>query len=293
MPTATGPPNQLTQQRNCEMTDNTTPSPGELWQLTWDGATLGNIIVAAVYDDFVLGWPTTAADEACAPALLLTDGGTKTGLAAWPTLETGLGMHLLARRLGAPLTPQQIQTIGWAAADPQDVPLPAASACEPDETRRRLAMLIDTYEHACFIDPFDPEARYLDMEALRKAGVAAGHLTTALGLKPPQLRALVDARVPLNDTQIDAIAQATQMSAASFTQSDPYADIVRELRSPVHKAQLAAAAASGGISESVVYQAARSDFALAARDDQKLDPTRRLGDAITRAADKARNGQLG
>lgn len=84
---------------------------GELWSLAWDGEQLGQIVVASVHDGFVLAWPVTYPPEpSYNPGIVHAESSAT----VWPSLETGIGTHLLHRQLGKLYTPQEIQNIATA-----------------------------------------------------------------------------------------------------------------------------------------------------------------------------------
>lgn len=94
---------------------------GDLWTLAWDGQVEGHVLVAAVKDGFILGWPVTLPGEpSFSPGMLFKDAHGTT-LTVWPTRETGLGLHLLGYPLGQLLDVRTIRSIA-AALDDGEVP---------------------------------------------------------------------------------------------------------------------------------------------------------------------------
>ena len=124
--------------------------PGDVWMLRWDGKDLAAAMIARVYDDFVVVWPVTnATREHYAPALLIDQEHRDLGDAVWPTRPTGIGNHLLGRRLGALLDRDAVETLTDQMEDPEVEPtiLPLAEGTYDSEADDRL---IDEWNAYCF-----------------------------------------------------------------------------------------------------------------------------------------------
>jgi len=252
--------------------------PGDVWMLRWDGKDLAAAMIARVYDDFVVVWPVTnATREHYAPALLIDQEHRDLGDAVWPTRPTGIGNHLLGRRLGALLDRDAVETLTDQMEDPEVEPtiLPLAEGTYDSEADDRL---IDEWNAYCFHTGVPTGRHWLHTGYF----TSSRQVAEALGLDVVSTRDYWDGVIPLSDEQLATLARAIGRPAEDLTGCDPYAHAVRRLSSPDFKASVEAQADATGMSEERVRDETRREFALAARDDSANRMDDKLRDALFR-----------
>ena len=260
---------------------------GDLWAMSWDRSYLGLVCVAAVKQGYILGWPVTLPDEPVfAPALVVNHTPLRTPLFLWPTRETGLGMHLLHWPLGRLINPQSIQRIAWAMEDGEDpgIPFAPGSAADAANTEADEAM-VERWASLCFQTWPEAGARYLSETKIKNAGGTASRVADCLGLSAVDLRPLWTGVQPASEEQLAEVARVLGVEASALLDDDPMGEAVERLAAPLFKEPLLGLASQVGITEGVARDRARSQYALAARDDSLEVSDTRLMDAIRRAAE--------
>ncbi len=260
---------------------------GDLWAMSWDRSYLGLVCVAAVKQGYILGWPVTLPDEPVfAPALVVNHTPLRTPLFLWPTRETGLGMHLLHWPLGRLINPQSIQRIAWAMEDGEDpgIPFAPGSAADAANTEADEAM-VERWASLCFHTWPEAGARYLSETKIKNAGGTASRMADCLGLSAVDLRPLWTGVQPASEEQLAEVARVLGVEASTLLDDDPMGEAVERLAAPLFKEPLLGLASHVGITEGVARDRARSQYALAARDDSLEVSDTRLMDAIRRAAE--------
>src|SRR5450631_1039510 len=106
------------------------PAPvvhGDLWLLSWDNQALGLVVVSRAREDYIVGWPTTLpGDPSFFPALLVDHAALGCTVTVWPQAATGIGKHLLHRRLGNLLSPRAVELAEDAARGRGEPPVESA-----------------------------------------------------------------------------------------------------------------------------------------------------------------------
>lgn len=276
----------VTYPHNTQETEPVAVNPGDLWVLSWDGAYLGSVCLAAVNqsEGFVLGWPVTWPGEpAFAPALVVQS------LHLWPTRETGLGMHLLHQCLGRLIDPNRIQQVAWAMEDGEDPGLPFASGSAQDAANEAAdEAFVEAWASLCFHTWPDRAPTYLSEPGIKAAGGNAARAARCLGLAPVQLRPIWTGVSPLSSRQVDALADDLGVEPGRLIGDDPLLPAMNRLAHPRFKGDLLDAASRARISEGESRDRTRAEYALAARDDTTAVSDARLTDAIKRVARSGR-----
>lgn len=260
---------------------------GDLWMMSWDGTYQGLVCVAAVKQGYILGWPVTLPDEpAFAPALVVDRTLLGSSVLLWPTLETGLGMHLLHRPLGRLIDPRSIQRIAWALEEGEDPGLPFARGSAADAANAQAdEAMVERWAELCFHTWPESAPSYLSETSIKKAGGTAARAATSLNLTPVALRPLWTGVQPATEEQVNALAADLGVEASELLADDPLREAVDRLAVPLFKEPLLALASRAGITEGAARARARGEYALAARDDSLAVSDNRLLDAIKRATE--------
>ena len=260
---------------------------GDLWVMSWDRFYLGLVCVAAVKQGYILGWPVTLPEEpAFAPALVVNHTPLRMPLFLWPTRETGLGMHLLHWPLGRLINPQSIQRIAWALEDGEDPGMPFAPGAAADAANTEAdEAMVERWASLCFHTWPETRTLYLSETKIKNAGGIASRIADCLGLSSVDLRSLWTGVQPASEEQLAKVAHVLGVEASTLLADDPMGEAVERLAAPLFKEPLLSLASHVGITEGAARDHARSQYALAARDDSLEVSDTRLMDAIKRAAD--------
>ncbi len=260
---------------------------GDLWVMSWDCSYLGLVCVAAVKQGYILGWPVTLPEEpAFAPALVVNHTPLRMPLFLWPTRETGLGMHLLHWPLGRLINPQSIQRIAWALEDGEDPGMPFAPGAAADAANTEAdEAMVERWASLCFHTWPETRTLYLSETKIKNAGGIASRIADCLGLSSVDLRSLWTGVQPASEEQLAKVAHVLGVEASTLLADDPMGEAVERLAAPLFKEPLLSLASHVGITEGAARDHARSQYALAARDDSLEVSDTRLMDAIKRAAD--------
>lgn len=259
---------------------------GDLWVMTWNRVYRGLVCVASAKQGYILGWPVTLPGEpAFAPALIVNDAPLGFPLFMWPTRETGLGSHLLHRPLGRLIDPQHIQRIAWALDDGDPPGLPFASGLATDAANASAdKAMVEWWAALCFHTWPESVPLYLSENSIKRAGGTAKRAADSLHLTPTELRPLWTGVQPATERQVLVLADDLGVDASALLAGDPMQGAVDRLSSPRFKQPLLDLASTVKISEGSARDRARSQYALAARDDSLGLSDDRLLDAIKRAA---------
>jgi hypothetical protein len=259
---------------------------GDLWLLSWNGDYQGLAFIAAAKSGYVLAWPVTpAGDLAFSPGLMLSRSPLDLAVTLWPTRETGIGWHLLDRSLGRLLDPSRIQPIAWAVDDGGNPGLPVASGSALDPSNKRAdEAMIEHWTYLCF-HTWPPAGRqYLDQQKVLAAGGSSRLAASVLGLEPQILKGVWTGVEPVTDEQLRSLIAALKVESDDLLGPDPLQEVVDRLEDPLFKHPIMSAARKSGLTEGRTRDAARSEYALAARDDSSIVLDSRLLDAIKRVA---------
>lgn len=262
------------------------PEVGDLWLLSWDGDALELAVVSAVAQSFVLVWPVTMSDDpAFRPAIVLAESPLGIPLHAWPTRETGVGLHLLHRRFGPALSARTMRVIEEALEEGETPPLPFAQAnIAVSEIEGASDALVERWEAICLHQWPRGElgASPFDAEVLRVAGLEVGELADLLDVSIPEAVGFVRGETTPMPRQVELVAAALDVDPPAVLQNGLDADS-RLLVSPIFKDDLLRIASLRQTDEGGARELVRSQFALAARSDG--DPRSRLIAAIARLLD--------
>ncbi len=267
------------------------PGVGDLWLLSWDGTAAGLVILARIVDDYVLGWPVTlAGDPAFAPAVLLDSSPLGIRLTVWPTLETGLGEHLLHRRLGTALVPEVVSRVRRTAIGGEPGPLPTAERSADEELDAAfLSELLITYRSLCFNEwsTAVPGVSVLDRGAMMDRGIEVRRLAHTLDVDVPLAASLLRQDQAPTESQLRALASDLGVDEAALI-TPPSGSWVRELRRPRYKDDLRRLALKLNTDERHARAEVQAEYSRAARVATGDARTRtKLQDAIDRLLERA------
>jgi hypothetical protein len=243
------------------------PACGDLWLLSWNGQALSLAVVGSVYPEFVRAWPVTLQPpDLDNVAVELQSRHFKAPLTLWPYAETGLGMHLLHRKIDSVLSPRQVQLLRRFAYENGPAPLPLINANEQGPPAADREEIIQLFRQLCFIEW--PEKRpgeaVLAREALAAKGRTAEDVANALELEVAESLALWTGKKAVDEHSTERLCSLLQLPFEEIFKS-PDGPEVRELQRPEHKDALRRLAGLRRSTESQSRNAAREEFALAAR----------------------------
>lgn len=273
------------------------PAAGELWTLAWDGRFLALACIAEASHSYVLAWPVTLPGEpAYAPALRIDDTPLQHELYIWPDRETGIGNHLLDRRIGQLIPAEPINPIARAVRRGEQTRYPYADGLASDPANSAAdAAMVEHWTDLCFhVWPPEDRDTYLSGDRIRAQGGSSRTIAEALGIGPTEVAPLWNGVRPIDPADADRIAAALNIEIDGIVGGDPLQAVVDQLSSPRYKALIADRARELGVGEGTMRDAVRSDFTLAARDDSRKLADAKIRDAIARAAptggDRPREG---
>lgn len=232
------------------------PEVGDLWTLAWDGRYEGAVVITGVFADHVLALPVTD-DEASGREIALPVADTE--LALWPQGETGLGTFLLHARLASALSMEQtLEVRRWEA---QLGDLSSVSVGTASINSSKLDALLTHFQRLCFIEwPSEAEA-VLDLEGV---AMNAREFAALTGLTTPRVLALWSG-MPVTEEERELFGEragewlTVTADATTLALSEPAAkDLFVQLT-----------ALTGG-DERSARNAARNEYALAARTDSAV-----------------------
>jgi hypothetical protein len=243
------------------------PVCGDLWLLSWNGDALSLAVVGSVYPGFVRVWPVTLQPPGTNNvAVELQSRHFKSPLTLWPHVETGLGMHLLHRKIDSVLSPRQVQLLRRFAYENDPSPLPLIVGNEQERPTAERDDIIQLFRQLCFMEW--PEKRpgeaVLAREVLVANGRTAEDVATALDLGVAESLALWTGKKSVDDPSAARLCSLLQLPFEDIFKS-PDGPEVRELQRPEYKDALRRLAGVRGITESQSRNATREEFALAAR----------------------------
>lgn len=262
------------------------PALGELWTLAWDGRFLALACIAEAPKGYVLAWPVTLPGEpSYAPALRVDDTPLRHKLYIWPDRETGIGNHLLDRRIGSLIPAELINPIARAVRRGERTRYPNAVGLASDPANIGVdAAMVERWTDMCF-HVWPPEGRdaYLSREGIQARGGSSRAVAEALGMGPAEVAPLWEGVQPIDPVSVESVAAALHIEMDSIVGDDPLQPVRDQLDSPRYKADIVARAAELGVGEGIMRDAARSEFTLAARDDSRKLTDVKIRDAIARA----------
>lgn len=243
------------------------PVCGDLWLLSWNGNALSLAVIGSVYPGFVRAWPVTLhLPSTDCVGVELTSQHFKSPLTLWPHVETGLGMHLLDRKIDSVLSPRQVQLMRRYTYENDPPPLPLATANKQDPTTIDRNAIIQLFRQLCFIEW--PEKRpgeaVLAREVLTGLGRTAKDVAVALNLSVAESLALWTGQKVVDAPSAERLCSFLGRPIEEILKA-PNGPEVRELQRPEYKTALRMLAKQRGTTESQSRNAAREEFALAAR----------------------------
>lgn len=266
---------------------DTTPRAGDLWVLSWDGQTVGHVVLSAVRESFALVWPVTLPGEpAFRPGLTVPYSPLGIPVTMWPTRETGIGMFLLDRSLGQLLDPGRVAAISEALDDEQDPGYAfAAGNVSDDQNAQANVAMIEHWRRQCFNEGAVFEGQFLDSEKIKAHGGSSEAAAKALYLTPQALRPLWVGLDPASDEQVAVLAGSLGVEPSDITSADPWGETLETLARPAYKQDLKNGFEARGMTEGDLRLAVRSEYVLAARDDRAALNDQKLRDAIRRVGE--------
>ncbi|MFE4835302.1 hypothetical protein ACFRAU_11560 [Arthrobacter sp. NPDC056691] len=243
------------------------PECGDLWLLSWNGEALSLAVVGSVYPGFVRAWPVTIQPPALSDvAVELPCQLFNSPLTLWPHMETGLGMHLLDRKIDHVLSSRQVGLLRRFAFENDPPPLPLIQGSAKGVTTADKDGIIRMFGQLCFIEW--PENRLgeaiLAREVLAAKGRTAEDVATALGLETAEAFAIWTGQKAVDALSAQRLCSLLELPLEEVLKA-PNGPEVRELQRPEHKMALSQLAKLRGTTESQSRNAAREEFTLAAR----------------------------
>lgn len=258
------------------------PQIGDLWLLSWDAQALGLVVVSGVAPTFVLGWPVTLpGDQTFRPAISV-DESPLGRIAVWPSRETGVGNHLLHRRLGTALSERTMHLLAGAFEEGTEPVLPFATTDIGLEERETASdRMVDAWEAINLnVWPIPrPGITPLDADVLRANGTQVGTLAEILSVSVPEAVGLYNGEMAPAPSELELLVVALGVPTEQLLRSQPDTETIAML-APRIKDDLVEIIRRRAIGEESARDLVRSQFALAARSDDT--PGSRLDAAIQR-----------
>lgn len=264
------------------------PRVGDVWLLSWDGHVPGVVMLAAVEDGHVVGWPITLDPEAALwPAVRIHSERIGRDLTVWPQAATGLGNHLLHRNLGPLMSERAVALTREATRTGTEGPFPYERDDVSDEQRTAvISDLLSLYASLCFHEwPPSNGEDVLDREAFEAAGGTLPQVVEAIDVNVPQALRILDGVSPISVEQVSALAQAIGVEGVGLTRRMSGAG-VNELLRPTHKDPLLKVMSARRVDEAGARSLAMSQFGLAARTDRPGTAEGRMTAALRRLAER-------
>lgn len=241
------------------------PREGDLWLLSLDGEALGLVVLSRVYPTFVHGWPVTLPDDpAFRPAIIKDQTPLDVSLTIWTSASTGLGKHLLHRRIGSLLSESEVTALRSDSLNLDGFHLPHGKYGDTT-SREFLADLLSQYQSLCFLDwpTAKPGEGVLDRNALTAAGIDPRTIRDWLAVPLAEALALSSGTAMPTPSQLEQIASnGTELTSMLTEIEGPE---VVELMHPWVKSDLLAISADRGVSEDVARNMAWRELQYAAR----------------------------
>lgn len=181
----------------------------------------------------------------------------------WPQAETGLGLFLLHRKLGAPLTPDQVAEARRWYYRGED--LTTLSPGTGETNSDMLESIVGDFGRLCFLEWPSVEEASLDVSAL---GLTAREFHEAARIEVGRVVELWDG-LPLTADERQLVEG---LNAAALTWQPSGATL--ELSAPAVKDLVLELAEVSGLSERDARNRARNAYALAARTDSVVQRQR-------------------
>jgi hypothetical protein len=265
------------------------PAPvaqGDLWLLSWDNQALGLVVIRRTRDDYIVGWPATLpGDPSFFPALLVEQAGLGCTVTIWPQAATGIGRHLLHRRLGNLLSPRTVDLVEEAARGQGEPPVGSAPRSDDEDGKARLgAELLSHYEAICFHQwpGLAIGEATLNLTYIESRGLGAHSVSAILGTTAPDTLALLRQQRPPTSGEVTRLAAAWGAPPADFL-APQHSEAVAELLDPGYKDDLLRIVLQRGLSEARARSLVQREFDLAARTDKRAGSrSTRMRAAISR-----------
>lgn len=221
---------------------NAIPQVGELWTLSWNNHECGKVVIGTVHDGYFTAFPVTESEIGGIPPAIQLDP-IKTGgssLIMWTQLPTGIGMHLLSRKIRYALTKGQLELI--LTGDPRARDITGISFDFSDgqaEISRGLVHgLINQYSSLCYNEwPSDSYGEaVLDKEMLEELNCGPKDiLWVGAALDADHATALFEGREFPNEAQAKLIATHFNVENPSDLLRANESDFVDILITPDYK----------------------------------------------------------
>lgn len=243
------------------------PESGDLWLLSWNGDAITLALISSVYPGFVRAWPITlqlpSANEV---ALEVKSSLFKSPLNLWPYHETGLGTHLLHRKIDRLLSEKQIHLLRQFAYEDSPPPLPSAPTGEEHGETVTRVEITRLFQMLCFIEWPNSVAgeTILVRETFLTHGKTASDVAKVLELDVAEALAIWTGKKSVDEARARRLCSIFELEFEDCFKP-PNGPEVRELQRPIYKDDLVRLSALGGLTESQCRNATREEFALAAR----------------------------
>jgi transcriptional regulator with XRE-family HTH domain len=255
---------------------------GDLWLLSWNDEALALAVISGVATTFVLAWPVTLGTSVVfAPALDIQQSPLGVPVLAWPTRETGIGMHLLHRRLGRLMSQSTMAQVLDGLESGEQIPLPLAGPLMNNDLAEKASdAMVDLWATINLNTWPWPEPGVTPFsQAALQENLSVTDLQKILGISLPAAAGYFSGELLPSIEQVDAVAEALGTQSPSLLEvTEDEASLL--LIEPRFKEPILEAARAQAITELESRNRSRTEFALAARSDGLAET--RLSAAIDR-----------
>ncbi|MFS3128093.1 hypothetical protein ACLM5J_06780 [Nocardioides sp. Bht2] len=224
------------------------------------------VVITKVVHDHILAFPvTTLSDPSCGPSLVRQDTPLGVPLTVWTFAETGLGLHLLDRRLGNLISARTVELCRLYGQGRGEPPLDIATG-DYFEHQDFVDGLLEWMQSLCFHEwPTETTGDVvLNADVMEARHLRASDLVAILGLSVPDAAALRSGNRAPTAADVIALANSWGLEPAEFL-TVAADDGIAALLNPRVKPLLRQIMEARNTDESGARGLARSQFALATR----------------------------
>jgi hypothetical protein len=268
------------------------PHGGEVWVIGDESEDLALALITGVSDTFVSVLPITLdTTEAREPAAIVRaqESPLKTDLAVWSPAPTGIGMHLLSRRVGTLCTPSKARQLERSAFD-DDVenPFDASTEMDPTTTTPFISFLFHSFRELCFQTWPSATAgeAVFKTEALKDVGMSAKTLRENLNIaERGDAGDIFRGDVLPTSEQISVIREITHLTDSKLLRPVS-SDVVTELMQPNQRGKIVSLAERMALKQRDARNLLMQNALIAARSskasDERQAARNRIDEAFSR-----------